>query len=247
MSLPVLTIHDGVLSFGVKPLFSNLHINILEDDHLCLIGRNGQGKSTLLKVLAGFFELDKGEFYKRPNTKIHYLQQDLILKQGKTALEIVQETALEDYMALELLDYLEVKPNLVVDTFSGGQKRRVLLAKTLAGNPDVLLLDEPTNHLDIKAIVWLENYLKAFKGAILTISHDRRFLENTAKSMLWLDRGALRRTNRSYVFFDSWVDEISDIEQVELQKLNSKLRLEEHWKQRGVTARRKRNQASSSC
>ncbi|CAO5680148.1 MAG: ABC transporter ATP-binding protein uup [Holosporales bacterium] len=242
MSLPVLTIHDGVLSFGVKPLFTNLHINVLEDDHLCLIGRNGQGKSTLLKVLAGFFELDQGEFYKRPNTKIHYLQQDLVLPKGKTALEIVKETAYEEYIACELLDYLEVNPDMVVDTFSGGQKRRVLLARTLAGEPDVLLLDEPTNHLDIKAIVWLEDYLKTFKGAIVTISHDRRFLENTAKSMLWLDRGELRRTNRSYAFFDTWLDEINEKEQVELEKLNSKLRLEEHWKQRGVTARRKRNQ-----
>jgi ATP-binding cassette subfamily F protein uup len=242
MSLPVLTIHDGLLSFGVKPLFKDLHINLLEEDHLCLIGRNGQGKSTLLKVLNGNFELDGGNFYKKPNIKIHYLQQDLALPIGKTALEIVKEHAEEDYIAEEILEYLEIQSHRCVDTFSGGQKRRVLLAKTLSGNPDVLLLDEPTNHLDIKAIQWLEDYLNAYRGAILTISHDRRFLANTAKGMLWLDRGSLRRTNRSYNHFDDWAEEIAIEEETEISKLNSKLRLEEHWKQRGVTARRKRNQ-----
>ena len=128
MALPVLTIHDGLLSFGVNPLFKDLDINILDDDHLCLIGRNGQGKSTLLKVLASYFELDGGSFYKRPNTKIHYLKQDLKLPLGKTALEIEKLTAEEDYLAEELLEYLEIKPERLVDSFSGGEKRRVLLA-----------------------------------------------------------------------------------------------------------------------
>ncbi|CAO4847269.1 MAG: ABC transporter ATP-binding protein uup [Holosporales bacterium] len=242
MTLPVLTIHDGKLSFGIKPLFNGLYMNVLENDHVCLIGRNGQGKSTLLKVLAEMIELDGGSFYKRPHTKIHYLPQDLSLPRNKTALDIVLETAQENYMAQMLLDALEVSPDRLTDTFSGGQKRRVLLAKALAGNPDVLLLDEPTNHLDIKAIQWLEDYLNAFNGAVVTISHDRRFLANTTRSMVWLDRGVLRQTNRGYAHFDTWCDEIFQAEQTEMEKLQSKLRLEEHWKQRGVTARRKRNQ-----
>jgi ATP-binding cassette subfamily F protein uup len=242
MSLPVLTIHNGVLGFGIKPLFEDLHINILEDDHLCLIGRNGQGKSTLLKVLAGIYELDKGDFYKKPNALIHYLLQDLALPHNKSALKIVLETAKEEYIAYTLLDALDVPSDRTVDNFSGGQKRRVLLARALAGDPDVLLLDEPTNHLDIKAIQWLEDYLNNYKGALLTISHDRRFLANVARSMVWLDNRQLRRTNRSYKFFDEWCEELAQTDETELKKINARLRLEEHWKQRGVTARRKRNQ-----
>lgn len=242
MSLPILTIHNGLLGFGVKPLFENLHINILENDHLCLIGRNGQGKSTLLKVLAGIYDLDKGDFYKKPNALIHYLPQDLTLPSNKSALDIVLETAKEEYLAQTLLDALEVPLDRPVDNFSGGQKRRVLLARALAGNPDVMLLDEPTNHLDIKAIQWLEDYLNNYKGALLTISHDRRFLANVTRSMVWLENKQLRRTNRSYKFFDEWCEELAQTDESELKKINARLRLEEHWKQRGVTGRRKRNQ-----
>jgi ATP-binding cassette subfamily F protein uup len=242
MSLPVLTIHNGLLGFGVKPLFEDLHINILENDHLCLIGRNGQGKSTLLKVLAGIYELDKGDFYKKPHAIIHYLPQDLALPHNKSALDVVLETAKEEYIAQTLLDALEVPLDRTVDNFSGGQKRRVLLARALAGSPDVLLLDEPTNHLDIKAIQWLEDYLNNYRGALLTISHDRRFLANVTRSMVWLDNRQLRRTNRSYKFFDEWCEELAQTDETELKKINARLRLEEHWKQRGVTGRRKRNQ-----
>lgn len=242
MSLPILTIHDGKLSFGVKPLFDGLYMNVLDDDHVCLIGRNGQGKSTLLKVLAEIFTLDGGSFYKHPGSIIHYLPQDLALPVNKKALDIVLETAEHNYVAETFLEALEVDPHRLTDTFSGGQKRRVLLARALAGNPDVLLLDEPTNHLDIKAIQWLEDYINAYRGAVVTISHDRRFLANTTRSMVWLDRGALRQTNRGYSHFDTWCDEIFQAEQTEMEKIQSKLRLEEHWKQRGVTARRKRNQ-----
>ncbi|HCU06298.1 MAG TPA: elongation factor 3, partial [Holosporales bacterium] len=242
MSLPVFTIHDGLLSFSAKPLFERLDINILEDDHICLIGRNGQGKSTLLKVLASIYELDGGEFYQKPNIKIHYLPQDLDLAQHKTILEIVMETAGEEYAANMLLDTLKIDITRNIDTLSGGQKRRVLLARALAGNPDVLLLDEPTNHLDIEAIQWLEDYLNNYQGALIMISHDRYFLRRTTRSMLWLDRGELRRTNRSYKHFEQWQEEIDQNQQSEMTKVQAKLKMEEHWKQRGVTGRRKRNQ-----
>jgi ATP-binding cassette subfamily F protein uup len=242
MVLPVLTLHDACLNFGTRPLFSELNVNVLEDDHLCLIGRNGQGKSTLLKVMANIIELDSGRFYQKPGSIIHYLPQDLALPQGATAREVVMASTPHAYEADALLDALEMNPTRTMEGLSGGEKRRILLARTFAGNPDVLLLDEPTNHLDIKAIQWLEDYLSHFAGAILTISHDRRFLANTAKGTLWLDRGKLRRSNQSYKHFDAWQEQLMDAETKELEKLQSKLRLEEHWKQRGVTARRKRNQ-----
>jgi ATP-binding cassette subfamily F protein uup len=242
MVLPVITIHEAKLSFGTNPLFSGLDINILENDHLCLIGRNGQGKSTLLKVIASMIELDEGRFYQKPHSVVHYLPQDLALSNSSTALEVAMTHTPYAYEAEALLDALEIDPSRSTQNLSGGEKRRILLAKTLAGNPDLLLLDEPTNHLDIKAIQWLEEYLSSFKGAILTISHDRRFLVNTARGMVWLDRGVLRRTNQPYSYFETWQEQLMDDEAKELDKIESKLRLEEHWKQRGVTARRKRNQ-----
>ena len=242
MTLPVLTLHKGFLSYGIKPIFQDLDINVLENDHICLIGRNGQGKSTLLKVLAGIIELDRGLFYKRPHTKIHYLPQDFDVFCQKTALETVMESGCMQHEAETLLDALEMEENLKLDNLSGGEKRRILLARTLAGNPDVLLLDEPTNHLDIKGIQWLEAYINDFKKAVITISHDRRFLMQTSRSVVWLDRGQTRRSNKGYAYFDQWMDEIEQSEARSVEKINSKLRLEEHWKQRGVTARRKRNQ-----
>ena len=242
MTLPVLTIHNGYLNYGVRTLFEDLDINVLENDHICLIGSNGAGKSTLLKVLSGTIELDRGLFYKRPHTKIHYLPQDLDLPFQKTALETVMEGGCQPYEAEMLLDALEMKTTTNLEKLSGGEKRRILLARALAGDPDVLLLDEPTNHLDIKGIQWLETYLNDFKKALLIISHDRRFLEKTSRSIIWLDRGQTRRSNKGYAHFDQWMEEIEQSDARSLEKIQSKLRLEEHWKQRGVTGRRKRNQ-----
>lgn len=242
MSLPVLTIHNGQLSFGVKPLFTDLHINILEGEHLCLIGRNGEGKSTLLKVLCAQMELDQGDFFVKPHLKVHYLPQDLGIPTGKTALDVALRYTELPHEAQELLDALEVCYDKDTTYLSGGEKRRILLAQALAGNPDVLLLDEPTNHLDLRAIAWLEKYLNAYKGAFLTISHDRRFLANVTRGMLWMDRKKLRKCQESYAFFPQWEEIILTQDQREMDRIESKLRLEEHWKMRGVTARRKRNQ-----
>lgn len=242
MSLPILTIHHGFLAYGTKVIFQDIDINVLEDEHVCLVGRNGQGKSSLLKVLSGLIELDKGDFYKRPHTKIHYLPQDLFMPFHKSVREVVMESGALEYEADIFLEALELHPYESLNDLSGGEKRRVLLARALAGNPDVLLLDEPTNHLDIKGIQWLEDYINAFKKAVVMISHDRRFLENTSRSLIYLDRGGSRRSNKGYAYFDQWIEEIEKEEAKSLERIESKLRLEEHWKQRGVTARRKRNQ-----
>jgi ATP-binding cassette subfamily F protein uup len=146
------------------------------------------------------------------------------------------------FEADELLDLLKMDRDRLMEGFSGGERRRVALARALVGSPDVLLLDEPTNHLDLPTIEWLEEFLKQYAGALLTISHDRTFLERVSSSCLWLDRGTLHRHNQGFKDFDVWSEHLLAEEEKHLSKMNTKLKEELHWLHRGVTARRKRNQ-----
>jgi ATP-binding cassette subfamily F protein uup len=127
-------------------------------------------------------------------------------------------------------------------TASGGERRRAAIARALGSNPDVLLLDEPTNHLDLAAIEWLEDWLKRFKGAFIVISHDRTFLTRLTRSCLWLNRGDLRRAEIGFGGFEAWTEAVYAEEARAAEKLDAKLKIELHWLQRGVTARRRRNQ-----
>ena len=133
-------------------------------------------------------------------------------------------------------------PARPVDSLSGGEGRRVGLARALAGNPQILLLDEPTNHLDLTAIEWLERTLRAFTGAILVVSHDRAFLNTVSNRTFWLDRRRLQRLDKGFADFDRWQEEVLDAEARAAEKLDTQLVAEARWLHRGVTARRKRNQ-----
>src|SRR3546814_155650 len=127
-------------------------------------------------------------------------------------------------------------------TASGGERRRAAIARALAMNPDVLLLDEPTNHLDLAAIDWLENWLSRYNGAFIAISHDRTFLTRLTRSSLWLERGGIRRAEVGFGGFEAWMEKVYEEEARNAQRLDTKLAQELHWLQRGVTARRRRNQ-----
>ena len=144
--------------------------------------------------------------------------------------------------AAAIADQLGIDLSRPTATASGGERRRAAIARALAQNPDVLLLDEPTNHLDLGAIEWLEEWLKRFTGAFIVISHDRTFLTRLTRSCIWLDRGELRRAEIGFGGFEAWTERVYDEEARAAEKLDAKLKLELHWLQRGVTARRRRNQ-----
>jgi ATP-binding cassette subfamily F protein uup len=141
-----------------------------------------------------------------------------------------------------IADQLGIDLTRPTATASGGERRRAAITRALAQQPDVLLLDEPTNHLDLGAIEWLEEWLKRFKGAFIVISHDRTFLTRLTSSCIWLDRGNLRRAEIGFGGFDAWTERVYEEEARAAEKLDAKLKIELHWLQRGVTARRRRNQ-----
>jgi ABC transport system ATP-binding/permease protein len=239
---PLISLRDISLSFGGKPLFQGLFNNISKGDKTCLVGRNGSGKSTFLKIICGQMDLDEGERFVQPGTRFSYLPQDVWLEPTQTPKQFVMQSGCASFQADEILDFLKMDRDRLMEGFSGGERRRVALARALVDNPDVLLLDEPTNHLDLPTIEWLEDYLRAYDGALLTISHDRTFLERVSTSCLWLDRGALHRHNKGFADFEVWSDYLMAEEEKHLSKINVRLKEELHWLHRGVTARRKRNQ-----
>ena len=244
MAAPILSYESLGLIQGDGWLFQNLDLYIGERDRLALIGRNGAGKTTLLKCLAALIDPDKGKRTIVPGTNVVLLEQDPNLDGFETLLDWVVHgaDAPEPHEAAAIADQLGIDLSRPATTASGGERRRAAIARALAQDPDVLFLDEPTNHLDLGAIEWLEEWLKRFKGAFIAISHDRTFLTRLTRSCLWLDRGQLRRSEIGFGGFEAWTERVYDEEARVAEKLDAKLKIELHWLQRGVTARRRRNQ-----
>lgn len=245
----LLGLKNAFLSFGARPIFSDISLFLEEGDKACLVGRNGEGKSTLLNVLAGLVELDKGERTQSLGTNLAYVSQMPYFKEDATVADYVAEglphhdsMGIDDYRISMMLDVFKLRPEQKLTSLSGGESRRVALARALISEPNTLLLDEPTNHLDIDAILWLEEYLLGFKGALLLISHDRSFLKKLTTKMFWLDRGELRVCNKGYSFFEEWREETYRIEDQTLHKTDQKIKAELLWLREGLSARRKRNQ-----
>src|SRR5688500_8756065 len=244
MAPPILTYENLGLVQGEGWLFRALDIYIDPRDRLALIGRNGAGKTTLLKCLADLIETDEGKRTIVPGTRVVLLEQDPDMGDHATLFDWVLDgsDAPETHAASAIADQIGIDLSRPVATASGGERRRAAIVRALAQDPDVLLLDEPTNHLDLAAIEWLEDWLGRFKGAFIAISHDRTFLARLTKSCVWLDRGSLRRAAIGFGGFDAWTERVYAEEARAAEKLDAKLKLELHWLQRGVTARRRRNQ-----
>lgn len=247
---PLFYVKDIMVNFGGKPLFTGIEFNLYQHDKVCLVGKNGCGKTTLFKMMTGDHEPDFGEIFKQPGTVVGYLPQQEQLPENINiydyvlqGLDIPQGELRESfyYRADRVLDPLQLSGTRSMIGLSGGQFRRATLARALIEEPDILLLDEPTNHLDISGILWLEGYLKSYRGAVLCISHDREFLRNISSKIFWLDRGTMRTHNKGYSDFERWSEELIEQEERQLANLGRKVQVEEGWMQGGVTARRKRN------
>jgi len=240
---PILSWEGLGLNQGSHWLFKDLDIQVGPRDRLALIGRNGAGKTTLLKLLSGDVEGDKGIRSVQPGTRIVTLEQDPFFTGYDTLLDFTLsgKDAPQRHEVEAIAGQLGIDLSRKADSASGGARRRAALARALASEPDLLLLDEPTNHLDLAAIEWLESWLQRYNGAFVVISHDRTFLERLTKATLWLDRGSLRRREIGFGGYEAWMETVYAEEARAADKLDAKLKIEAHWLERGVTARRKRN------
>jgi ABC transport system ATP-binding/permease protein len=248
MAAPILSYEDLGLIQGSGWLFQGINMQIGPKDRLALIGRNGAGKTTLLRAIAGQIEGDRGKRSIVPGTHVVMLEQDPQV----TGFATLRDFTLKEpnppapHEVEAIADQIGIDLSREAATASGGERRRAAICRALASEPDILLLDEPTNHLDINAIEWLESWLGRYNGAFVVISHDRTFLTRLTRQTLWLDRGSLRRSEIGFGGFEAWMEKVYADEARNAQKLDAKLKIEAHWLERGVTARRKRNQGRLS-
>ena len=248
---PILRLDDVSLAFGSRPLLEHAALQVAPGERVCVVGRNGEGKSSMLRLVGRQLLPDSGEVWLRPGARVATLEQDIVAVPEATVGALVT-AALATASHLEsweiptrvatVLSQLGLDAEARYEDLSGGWRRRALLARALVVEPDLLLLDEPTNHLDIPAIEWLESLLLAYRGALLFVSHDRRFVDRVATRIIDLDRGAL----------SSWPGNYSDYAEKKASQLanearenalfDKRLAQEEVWIRKGVEARRTRNE-----
>src|SRR5690242_13758170 len=241
-SPPIAALRGARLTFGGRPLFSDIDFGIGRGERVALVGANGSGKSTILKLLAGAMELDGGSRFLQPGVRVGLLAQEPDFAGFASLADFVAADGSESHRVAALLDRLGLEGGRDPAGLSGGESRRAALARALAGDPDLLLLDEPTNHLDLPTIEWLEEMLQGFQGALLFVSHDRAFLRRLSTRVLWLDRGRLHELDAGFDRFETWSQELIEREEREAQRLEKRIATETHWYLRGVTARRSRNE-----
>jgi ATP-binding cassette subfamily F protein uup len=253
LTVSLVTLDHVSIAFGHLPLLDDVSLQIEARERIAVIGRNGTGKSTLLQIVSGEIPPDRGAVWRQPSLKLARLVQDVPLTDTRPVFDVVAEgldrTAgadLEEWRRAHKVDLilsrLELAADTPVSTLSGGWRRRVLLARALVAEPDVLLLDEPTNHLDIDAITWLENFLAAYAGTVVFVTHDRAFLQRLTTRIVELDRGQLTSWPGDYEQFVTKKEEWLTNEAVLNEKFDKKLAQEEVWLRRGVKARRTRDE-----
>ena len=283
--MPLLMLQEAHLAFGDRPLLDLVNLSLENGDRLGVIGRNGAGKSSMLKVLAGTQVLDSGQRIVQKDVQMVYVPQESVFADGETICSVltagvaevaalveryyaVSHDLAEDYENEALMEEMQhlqhqidlrngwrvdaavneaimsfgLSGDILVADLSGGWKKRLAIAQALISKPDVLLLDEPTNHLDVAGIEVLEQTLKSFAGAVILISHDRRFLDNTVNGLLELDRGVLRRYPGSFTIYQERKAAELASEEITNALFDKFLAAEEVWVRQGIKARRVRNE-----
>ncbi len=282
--MALLTLDHISLAYGHLPLLDDVGLQLEGGERICILGRNGTGKSTLLQIISGELVPDSGTIWRQASLRMARLAQDVPLSAHRSVFDVVadglgtlsalvtayhhaaidvsergDEESLERLGTLQheleerdgwrleqrielVLAKLDLPADTLVDTLSGGWRRRVLLAQALVADPDVLLLDEPTNHLDVEAILWLETFLADYAGAVVFVTHDRAFLQRLATRIVELDRGRLTSWPGDYATFlekkELWLAN----EALQFEKFDKRLADEEAWLRQGIKARRTRNE-----
>jgi ABC transport system ATP-binding/permease protein len=250
--MALISLQDVSLGFGGPLLLEDVNLQIERGEWIGLLGRNGMGKSTLLKLIYGDLEPEYGAVARQQNVKVAYLPQEVPQGLSGTVMQVVAG-GLEDLSGPDegwqrqlqidkVISRMQLDAQASFDALSAGLKRRVMLARGLVREPDLLLLDEPTNHLDIDAISWLEDFLVRWGGTLLFVTHDRAFLQRLAKRIVELDRGRLFDWNCDYATFLQRKEAMLASEQTQNVLFDKKLAQEEAWIRRGIEARRTRNE-----
>jgi ATP-binding cassette subfamily F protein uup len=249
--MPLVFLDRVSIAYGHLPLLADASLQVEARERVCVIGRNGTGKSTLLRIIGGELAPEAGTVWHQPGLRIGSLAQDvplddprpvsLVVSEGVRHLNDVDEWRKEQLVAMTVTR-LGLPPDASVHTLSGGWRRRVLLARALVGQPDLLLLDEPTNHLDIETMTWLESLLVDYPGAVVFVTHDRVFLQHVATRIVELDRGRLTSWPGDYATFLDRKEEWLANEAVRHEKFDKRLAEEEAWLRQGIKARRTRNE-----
>ena len=248
--MPLVALDRVSIAYGHLPLLDDASIQIEPGERICVIGRNGTGKSTLLQIVGGEVAPDTGHVSRQPGLRTGRLSQDAPLQDARRVFDVVSEglpaAGLEEWergpRVDRVLSRLGLDAEVSVATLSGGWRRRVLLARALVGQPDLLLLDEPTNHLDIEAMTWLETFLIDYAGAVMFVSHDRVFLQRVATRIVELDRGRLTSWPGDYAAFLRSKEASLATEALQHAKFDKRLAGEEAWLRQGIKARRTRDE-----
>jgi ABC transport system ATP-binding/permease protein len=249
--MPIVRLDKVSLSFGLKPLLDTVNLQLRRGERVCLLGRNGEGKSSLLQLITRNILPDSGEVWVRPGARIASLAQEVSAGSDALVRDVVLggvelKTPEDEWQAQlqvdQVISRLGLAEDAMMSALSGGWRRRVMLGRALVAAPDVLLLDEPTNHLDIEAITWLENMMIDYAGALFFVSHDRAFVRRLATKIVELDRGQLRVWPGSYDDYVLQKRAALEVEAKHAALFDKKLAQEEVWIRRGVEARRTRNE-----
>jgi ATP-binding cassette subfamily F protein uup len=248
--MPLVTLDKVTMAYGHLPLLLEASLRIEPRERVCVIGRNGTGKSTLLQIVSGSLAPQSGTVWHEPGLRIGRLAQDALVAPDRQTFDVVAEgiadTAGDAWRAEQqvamAMSRLRIPTDATMATLSGGWRRRVLLARALVGEPDLLLLDEPTNHLDIDTMRWLEGFLADYAGTVLFVTHDRVFLQALATRIVELDRGRLTSWPGDYATFLKRKEESLAVEAAHDAKFDKRLAEEEAWLRQGIKARRTRNE-----